>query len=253
MRFQAAPDAYDRFMGRYAAPLAIAFADAVGIEPGMRVLDVGCGPGGLTRELIGRGAEAAAIDPAEQFAQACQERNPSADVRVGPAEELPWEDASFDAAMAQLVIAFMTDPDGGVREMARVTRPGGTVAACMWDLTGDGMTMLNLFWRAIRTVDPGAAGEAKRPGTFEGDIAARFERAGLTDISGDTLVARSDYTGFDDLWEPMTMGVGPAGMHLRSMTDEQRDQVREALRALVPDGPFSLDARAWFARGTVPG
>jgi ubiquinone/menaquinone biosynthesis C-methylase UbiE len=251
MRFEARPDSYDRFMGRYAAPLAKVFAKAAGVGEGMRVLDVGCGPGALTAELIAQGAQVAAIDPAEQFAQACAERNPTADVRVGPAEELPFADASFDAAMAQLVIAFMSDPDAGVREMARVTRPGGTVAACMWDLTGDGMAMLALFWRAIRAVDPSAAGEARRPGTFEGDIAERLERAGLRDIHSDTLVARSDYTGFDDLWEPMTMGVGPAGMHLRAMGDDRRDQVREALRELVPDGPFSLEGRAWFARGTV--
>jgi len=142
MEFVAPAEHYDRFMGRYAPTLAAAFADGAGIEAGMRTLDVGCGPGGLTHELVARtGAEnVAAIDPAPQFAEACRARHPGVDVRVGPAEELPWEDGRFDATLAQLVMAFMRDPDRGVREMARVTRPGGVVGACMWDLNEGGMT-----------------------------------------------------------------------------------------------------------------
>src|SRR5215207_9495767 len=142
-------------MGRYAPTLAAALADVAGVAPGMRVLDVGCGPGGLTRELATRvGApRVAAIDPAPQFVAACRERNPGADVREGAAEELPWADGDFDAALSSLVLGFMRDADQGVREMARVTRPGGTVAACMWDTTAGGMTMLRIYWSAARTVD----------------------------------------------------------------------------------------------------
>jgi ubiquinone/menaquinone biosynthesis C-methylase UbiE len=129
MEFTAAADKYDRFMGRYTRTLAPALVKAAEIGDGMRVLDVGCGPGGLASVLADRvgGANVAAIDPAPQFAQACRERNPDADVRTGVAEELPWEDGTFDATLASLVVAFMKDADRGVREMARVTKPGGTV------------------------------------------------------------------------------------------------------------------------------
>lgn len=146
--FHSAAGHYDSFMGRYTVPLAAALADRAQVRSGMHVVDVGCGPGGLAAELASRvGAEhVAAIDPAPQFAAACRERLPAADVRDGVAEELPWEDASFDAALSCLVLAFMRDADAGVREMARVSRPGGTVAACMWDLQQSGMTMLRLFW-----------------------------------------------------------------------------------------------------------
>src|SRR5829696_6694879 len=136
MEFSAAAEKYDRFMGRYTRSLAPAFADAAGVAAGMRVLDVGCGPGGLTGELARRvgGENVAAVDPAPQFAAACHERHPEADVREGAGEALPWRDASFDATLCSLVVAFMKDADQGVREMQRVTRPGGTVAACMWDI-----------------------------------------------------------------------------------------------------------------------
>jgi ubiquinone/menaquinone biosynthesis C-methylase UbiE len=219
----------------------------------MRVLDVGCGPGGLTSELAARvGAEnVAAIDPAPQFAAACRARNPGADVREGEAEELPWASGEFDAALCQLVLGFMRDPDRGVAEMVRVTRPGGTVAACMWDIQSGGMEMLKTFWSAVKRVDPTAAGERRMAGTSEGDIAERFARAGLGDVISGALEARAGYADFDDFWEPLTFAVGPAGQHLATLPDEQRAAVREACREALPDGPFTLDARAWFARGTV--
>src|SRR5690606_11998074 len=146
----------------------------------------------------------------------------------------------------------MNDPELGVREMVRVTRPGGTVAACMWDTTAGGMTMLRVFWTAVGTVEPGTPGERTLPGTSEGDIADRFRRAGLHEVVGGALSARADYADFSDFWEPFTFGVGPAGRHLVSMSERHRVAVHDACRAALPSGPFSLDARAWYARGTVP-
>jgi SAM-dependent methyltransferase len=257
MQFVAPAEHYDRFMGRYVPRLAVELADAAGVEPGMRALDVGCGPGGLTRELVARlgAASVAAIDPAEPFAAACRQRNPGADVRVGGAEELPWGDGEFDAALASLVVAFMSDAGQGTREMARVTKPGGVVAACMWDVPGGGMQMLSTFWRAVRSVTPDIEGEQTRVGFHEGEIAALLDGAGLEDVQDGTLVTGAHYEDFDDFWRPFTFAVGPSGAHLRSMAAEQQDAVRRECFALLgePSGPFDLEARAWFARGTVPG
>lgn len=251
--FAVRADHYDRFMGRYSAALGPALADEAGVRPGMRVLDVGCGPGALTHELCRRvGADAvAAIDPSPQFVAACRERHPDADVRQGVAEHLPWADGEFDGALACLVIAFMSDPGRGVAEMARVTRPGGTVAACMWDIPAGGMTMLRLFWSAARQVDPSVEGERRLAGVGAGDIAAILETAGLEDVVDGELTASADYAGFDDFWEPFTHGVGPAGQYLASLPESQRARVREACQAELPEGAFSLSARAWCARGTV--
>src|SRR5437763_9773125 len=144
--------AYDNFMGRYSARLAPLFADFAGVEPGQRVLDVGAGTGALTAELVRRDTEVAAIEPASPFVGALRSRFPSTDVRQAGAEELPWPDASFDAALAQLVVTFMSDAPAGVAEMRRVVRPGGTVAVCMWDR--DGMEMLGAVNRTQRALDP---------------------------------------------------------------------------------------------------
>jgi len=252
VEFSAAAEQYDRFMGRYTRTLAPALVNAAEVGERMRVVDVGCGPGGLTRVLADAVGEpnVAAIDPAPQFVAACRVRHPAADVRQGVAEELPWPDDAFDAALSCLVIAFMTDPDQGVREMARVTRPGGTVAACMWDIPGGGMTMLATFWNAVREVRPDAPGERRRPGVAQGDIADRFRRAGLQDVEDGALDASVDYAGFEDFWEPFTFAVGPTGQFLASLPAAERDRVREACRAELPEGPFTLTARAWYARGT---
>lgn len=251
--FRSPAAAYDRFMGRYTPPLAAALADAARVADGQRVLDVGCGPGGLTAELVKRtGAKrVAAVDPAPQFVAACAERNPGVDAREGTAEELPWDDGTFDAALSCLVIGFMRDADRGVAEMARVTRPGGVVAACMWDVAGGRMNMLRLFWTAMRGRLPSVGGEQDRAGTSKGDIAERLARAGLSDVSGGELAVSAAYADFDDFWEPFTFAVGPAGQALSELPPEDRAAVREDLRAELPDGPFELDAHAWYACGVV--
>jgi SAM-dependent methyltransferase len=253
MRFTAPAEHYDRFMGRYAPTLAAALCDFAGVAAGTDAVDVGCGPGGLTAELVTRvgASRVAAIDPAPQFVAACRERFPGADVREGVAEHLPWPDGRFDAALSALVVAFMTDPDAGIREMARVTRPGGAVAACMWDIAGGGMTMLQVFWSAAHAVDPSVQGESRLPGTTEGDLAERFRAAGLHDVTAGALSAYADYRDFDDFWEPFTFAVGPSGQYLRSLKPDKQAAIREICRRALPDGGFRLEARAWTARGTV--
>ncbi|TCN58425.1 methyltransferase family protein [Rhodococcus sp. SMB37] len=254
MSFAGPAEHYDRFMGRYTPSLAVALADAAGVVPGQHVCDVGCGPGGLTRELVTRvgAGNVAAIDPAHRFAVACRERNPGVDVREGVAEELPWPDGAFDTTLSSLVIGFMNDPDGGVREMARVTRPGGAVASCMWDVVGGRMTMLRVFWTAVRQVDPAIIGETRMAGTSEGDIAARFRRAGLLAVVDGTITAEASYVDFDDFWEPFAYGVGPAGQSFVALPEKDKARVRELCREALPLGAFTLDAHAWYARGTVP-
>lgn len=252
----ASAGSYDRLMGRYVPELAGQLCDAAGIDSGQQVLDVGCGPGGMTGVLVSRvGTDrVSAIDPTPQFAAACRERHPGVDVRDGVAEQLPWPDGQFDATVASLVMAFMKDPDQGVREMRRVTRPGGTVATCMWDITDGGMTMLRVFNSAVAAVKPGVpAGGAERPGATQGDIARRFRDAGLVDVTEGALISHAEYTGFDDFWEPFTLGVGPAGQAMSGLSQAERDAVREQCRDQVPQGgPFTLEARAWYATGRVP-
>ncbi len=252
-KFVAAAEHYDRFMGRYAEPLGRALADEVGVAAGMQVLDVGCGPGALTAELAARvgAANVGAIDPAPQFVAACAERNPGADVREGGAEELPWPDGTFDASLACLVVAFMKDPVAGMGEMARVTRPGGRVGACMWDIEQGRMTMLRMIWEAIGTVRPETEGERHLPGTREGEIAEFLESAGLGDLRSGALTVHVSYSGFEDFWEPFTHGVGPSGQALAALGEEDREAVREELRRQLPDGAFTLEALAWFATGAV--
>ena len=143
--------------GATAPELAAGLIDAAGIHRGQRVLDVGCGPGPLTRALAARGAAVAAVDPSPEFVAACQARVPKADVRVGVAEELPFPSGGFDTTLAQLVVQLMNDREAGVAEMIRVTRPGGVVAACVWDSTT--MPVLRAFWDAALAVAPDRAGK----------------------------------------------------------------------------------------------
>jgi ubiquinone/menaquinone biosynthesis C-methylase UbiE len=160
MSFAVAGDKYDRFMGRYSRELAPRFVEFAGVDSGMAVVDVGCGPGALTERLVQRaGAKnVAAADPSEPFVAAATERAQGADVRLAAAEALPWEDDRFDAALSQLVVNFMRDADTGVSEMRRVVRPGGVVAACTWSYADD-MQMLRSFWDAARRLDSGAPDE----------------------------------------------------------------------------------------------
>ncbi|HEX2428991.1 MAG TPA: class I SAM-dependent methyltransferase [Gaiellaceae bacterium] len=249
--FAVSANAYDRFMGRYSAPLAPLFADFAGVEAGQRVVDVGCGPGALVAELIDRAgaASVSAVDPSESFVEAVRERHPGVEARQAAAEELPFPDGSFDAALAQLVVHFMNDPVAGLAEMARVTRADGLVAACVWDHATGGRGPLSLFWQAARELEPDIAGEARLAGTGEGDLAKLLEAAGVRDVEDAVLILSVEHESFEDWWEPYTYGVGPVGAYVAALEPERRDRLRDGCRALLPPAPFSLEVRAWAARG----
>jgi SAM-dependent methyltransferase len=252
MSFEVSADAYDHFMGRYSVQLAPQLAQLAEVGAGQRVLDVGCGPGALTGELVRLvGADAvAAVDPSETFVAAARERHPTVDVRRAPAEQLPFEDEAFDAALAQLVVHFMGDPVAGLREMARVTRPGGVVAACVWDHAG-GRTPLGVFWQAALELDPEAQDESQLAGAREGHLTELFTAAGLSSVQETTVTATTRFATFDEWWEPLTHGVGPAGAHIQSLTEPARDELRARCRELQPAAPFAVSTAAWAARGLV--
>jgi SAM-dependent methyltransferase len=244
--FDVAADWYDRFMGRYSVGLAAPLADLAGVAAGQRALDVGCGPGALTRELVARlGAGAvAAADPSEPFVAAARERNPGVDVRLAPAEQLPFDDDAFDAVLAQLVVHFMADPVAGLREMARVARPGGAVAACVWDHAG-ARGPLGVFWQAVHSIDPTAHDESDLAGVREGHLAELFAAAGLQAIEPTVIAVQVEHPSFDEWWEPFTLGVGPAGAYVSGLAPDERDRLRERCRSRLPAPPFTVTARAW--------
>jgi SAM-dependent methyltransferase len=250
MSFAVGAEQYDRFMGRYSGPLAPVFADFADFGAGHRVVDVGCGPGALTVELVGRfGADAvSAVDPSESFVVAARERHPGVDVQQAAAEELPFADHAFGAALAQLVVHFMADPVAGLGEMARVTSAGGVVAACVWDHAG-GRGPLSVFWDAARELDPDVDDESRLAGAREGHLVELFEAAGLRDVEDGDLSVDVEHPSFEEWWEPFTFGVGPAGGLVARLDPDRQAQLRDRCRKLLPEAPFVVSAHVWAARG----
>jgi SAM-dependent methyltransferase len=248
MSFDVSPEAYARYMGRYAEPLAGVFVAFARVGVAHKVLDVGCGPGALTAHLLSVGAEVAAIDPSSSFIDAIRVRFPNVDVRRGTAEELPYDSAVFDAALAQLVVHFMSEPVVGIGQMARVTRPGGVIAACVWDgPTG----ALAPFWDAVHMIDPEAQDEALLSGAHMGNLTDIFEAAGLRDVDEDSIALDVVHPTFEEWWEPYTYGVGPAGDYVQRLDDAGRARLESVARERLGSGPFTVTATAWAARGTV--
>ena len=258
--FRVPADAYDRHVGRYSARLAAELIGFAGVQPGMRAVDVGCGPGALTAalaQLLGA-SNVSGADPSESFVHACQARLPGVEVVVAGAEALPFADGAFDGALAQLVVNFMADPEAGVREMARVTRTGGIVASCVWDYAGE-MTLLRVFWDAALEVDPQRAAEMDESVVMrwcgDGELARLWRDAGLRDVRFGPLNVSASYADFEDLWSPLPAGVGPSGAFCASLDDAGRAALHDAYhrRLGVGNGPFELSARAWAVAGIVAG
>ena len=250
MSFEVTADAYDRFMGRFSRPLAGEFLAWAGAGDGPPVLDVGSGAGALTSRLVDAlGAHrVTAVDPSATFTAQLRDRLPGVEVVLAPAERLPFGDETFGAAYAQLVVHFMTDPVAGLAEMARVVRPGGTVAACVWDFAEG--SPIGPFWAAAQEADPDAPTETRRPGTAEGELARFAREAGLRDVSEGWVAVTVPVATFEEWWEPFTLGVGPAGDYVAGLSPDARERLREACRRRLPEPPFEVTARAWAVRGT---
>jgi SAM-dependent methyltransferase len=249
--FDVAASAYDSFMGRYSKLLAPRFLEFARIDGG-RIVDVGCGPGALTSVLVEHFGEdvVVAADPSEPFVEAARARHPGIRVELAPAENLPFDEREFDASLAQLVVHFMADPVAGLREMARVTRPGGVVSACVWDLAG-AQGPSGPFWAAARSVDPDAFDETALAGGREGHLGELFGTAGLREVDEGVLTLEVEHATFEEYWTPFELGVGPAGSYLAGVDEEQRAEIREHCRAAFAEEPFALRLRAWAARGLV--
>lgn len=254
MGFAVAADAYDRFMGTFARPLAVRFAEFAQVPPGARALDVGCGPGALLGELLARGVAAQGVDPSASFVAAARGRFPGAPVLEGSVEALPYDDGAFDAALAQLVLHHVADASAGAAQMARVTRAGGVVAACVWDFAEG---PLATFWRAVSSLHegPGAApGERARSLQSAGGLAALLDGAGLATVDETALEVEVRFPGFDAWWQTFELGVGPPGDHVARLDEPGRAALRQRCRELLTgaapgDRPLTVRGVARAARG----
>jgi len=190
------------------------------------------------------------VDPSEPFVGAVRERYPGVDARTSTAESLPFGDNEFDVTLAQLVVHFMPDPVAGLAEMARVTRGGGVVTACVWD-HGGGQGPLRSFWKAAREIDPGVDDESHLPGVRYGDLGRIFREGGLREIEETSLTVSLEHPSFDEWWEPFTLGVGPAGDFAATLDLTARARLRELCRRYLPPAPFVVTGKAWAAKGVV--
>lgn len=250
--------AYERFMGRWSVLLAPRFLDAARLGAPRAVLDVGTGTGNLARAVAHRWpeCEVLGVDPSPAFITAARE-HPAGGGRVrfelGDALDLPLPDRSVDAALALLVLTFVPDAERAVAEMARVTRPGGVLAAVLWDY-GRGMSMVRVLWDAAARLDPTVAGqdEGVVPLARPGGLADLWRRTGVDGVEDGALEVTRRFASFDDYWMPFLGGQGPAGAYVAGLPDAGRAALRAAVADELGPGPFELTSRAWWVRGTVP-
>lgn len=253
--------AYERYVGRWSAPTAERFLDWLDAPLGAAWADVGCGTGALASVILARCSPllVAGVDASAGFVEVARQRLADLRVRidVGDATRLPWPEAAFDVAASGLVLNFVADPAAMVREMARVTRPGGLVALYVWDYA-EGMQMIRAFWDAALAEHGGAAefDEAHRFAVCRPDaLHALVEHAGLADVQTTAIDTPTVFADFDDFWSPFLGGSGPAPSYLGGLPGERQEAIRERLRARLParaDGTIALSARAWAVRGRNP-
>jgi SAM-dependent methyltransferase len=255
-------EAYERFMGRWsrlAAPLLVDFA---GVPARGRVLDAGSGTGSLAFSIAERrpGASVVGIDPAKEYVAYANSRNRFAErvsFQVGDAQQLDFPDASFEGGLSLLVFNFIPDPLKALREMRRITKPGGRISAAVWDY-GGGMRMLRAFWDAAVQVDSGAEklDEKGMPLCRAGELAELWRRGGLEEVREQALEITMRFTSFADYWDPFLLGQGPAGAYVRGLDRDRlpvlRSEVKRRLSISAEDAPVVIPARVWAARGEVP-
>jgi SAM-dependent methyltransferase len=254
--------AYERFLGRWTRVLAAPFAEFARLPEEGAIIDIGCGTGSLALTLAERRrGKVAGIDiavPYIAFARS-QPGNNRVGFAVGDACRLPYGDRSFGAAVAQLALNFVPDAALALREMRRVVRPGGVVAAAVWDFRG-GLVYQRLFWDTAAGLDPAAGAARDRlfasPLALPDGLPDLWREAGLGGIERGSITIRMEYADFADYWEPLLGGQGPVGAYVTSLPQDRRQMIEERVRLSylsgAPDGPRSLTATAWAVRGTVP-
>ena len=255
-----AAQAYERFMGRWSRRLAPRFVEFAGVRDGDAVLDIGSGTGALTSAVakIAPASRIVGIDPSAPYVALARSQHGSTriDFEVGDAQQMRFESGMFDRTLSLLVVNFIPDVRKAVREMKRVTKSEGTVAAAVWDY-GDGMEMLRMFWDEAVALDPASAPKDERnmPLCRRGDLAALWRDHGLLDVVEEALVVETRFASFDDFWTPFLEKQGPAGAYVASLSPEDRDALRLRLRRRLhgdgPDKAIVLHARAWAVRGTA--
>jgi SAM-dependent methyltransferase len=261
MSIWASGDAYEPYVGRWSRLLAREFLAWLDVSPGRRWLDVGCGTGALAQTIlaVAHPAGVMGIDASEGYVAYAREQvaDPRADFRRGDAQALPFEPASFDAAVSGLVLNFLPQPERGVAEMARVTPSGGLVAAYVWDYAGE-MQLMRQFWDAAAALDPAAVDldEGRRFPICRPEALERlFAGAGVEDVAVRSIDVPTVFRDFDDYWSPFLGGQAPAPSYAMSLSEERRAALREHIRAALPtaeDGSIHLIARAWAVRGRSP-
>jgi SAM-dependent methyltransferase len=258
----AAGDAYEPYVGRWSRLVARELLGWLAPAPGGRWLDVGCGTGALGATVLDAAdpATLVCLDPSAGFVAHARARlrDPRARFVVADARRLPLARASFDAVVSGLVLNFVPDPAAAAAEMARVARPGGRVAAYVWDYAG-GMELMHRFWEAAATLDPAAAAldEGRRfPLCRPEPLAGLFRGAGLAEVAVRDLRVPTRFRDFDDYWTPFLGGQGPAPGYAVALDEPRRAALREALRARLPaaaDGSITLHATAWAVAGVSGG